>query len=132
MLNDEKFYISMKKFFDAGVLKEIYSSNDLSICNISNCCYAAFDYDMCSQTKVPFGIVLEPKYLNSIMEDNNRFYNWLNTISKEEQQKLMIHCDERNFNIMLQEKQKTDKNGSIISLEYEQELIEKYEKNKSR
>ena len=130
MLNDKKFYISMKKFFDAGLIKEIYVSKDLSICNISNCCYAIFDYDMCSETKVPFGIATEPKYLESIIEDNDRFYNWLNSMSKDDQKKLMIHCDERIFNIMLQEKQKTDRDGPIVSLEYEQELIEKYQNNK--
>ena len=51
-----KFYLSVEKFINAGVLKEIYSSDKLSIFNVSNCCYGIFDYDLSNEMASPLAM----------------------------------------------------------------------------
>ncbi len=127
-----QFQLSLQKFFDAGVLKEIYSSDKISICNVSNCCYGVFEYELSNQMNSPLAFSMESCYIEAIMEDNERFYKWLASLSEQDKNRRLISCNEKTFQSMLKKKQQTDITGPLVPLEYEQELIEKYGKNKSR
>ena len=64
---------------------------------------------------------------------NDLFYKWISSIPKKKLPDNMIIFTEEIFNVMKQKKEQTDKYGPKVSLEYEQELIQKYgNKNKSR
>ena len=42
--NRDLFYKEMAPFFEAGIFKEIYSSDLISICNVANYSYVIFNY----------------------------------------------------------------------------------------
>ena len=44
MSNKEKFYRLTKDYFEAGIIREIYQSDKISVCNLCNTTYAVFNY----------------------------------------------------------------------------------------
>ena len=123
------FCNALQNFFDAGVLREIYYDNMISICNVSNSCYAIFDYVICKEMGIPCGFVLEACYLHNVMHNNVCFYKWIAQIPENERDQHVICCGEKTFAAMIKRKQQTDLKGPLVNLEYEQKLIDKYGDN---
>lgn len=129
MKNKEEFYLKNHKFFENNLLREIYNGDTFSICNAVNNCYIIFDYEMCHKNGIPLGIVVQQQYLKSIMQDNITFYNWLSTLSDDEITKSTVVCNDKVFEMMNQEKMRTDLNGPDINLEYEEMLLKEFGKS---
>ena len=125
----EEFYLKVEKYFENGLLREIYASDRISVCNAVNNCYIIFDYEMCKRFGTPYGIVAPQNILKSIMQDNMTFYGWLSNMTDKEIEKETVVCSDKVFEVMKQEKQRTDIEGPDINLDYEKMLIEKFGKN---
>ena len=70
--NKKWFYQNAKRFFDDGLMYEIYSSDRLCICNIANQCYGVFGF---SRSKLgPLGMYINPDMVMNIIEDKNYLY----------------------------------------------------------
>jgi len=127
-----KFYEKTKLYFEEGLFKEIYSSDQISICNVSNTEYLAFIYDL-FEDDLEIGICIKPDIILKIVEDNYLINKMYLSSSRQEKSKCTIDI-KQNYKLMKEMKQKTDILGPSknINIELEQELIEKYGKNKSR
>ena len=128
---DEKLssiYRDLDKFFSAGVLKVIYAGQYFCICNVSNWCYAVFDYNFYKNADfdAPLAYVLHAKYIEAVMENDDLFYKWVKRIPTQELPNNVIHCTDKIFEVMKEKKEETDANGPKVALDDEQELIEKY------
>lgn len=128
----EKFYESMKKFFDEGVLREVYSTDDFVICNAANSCYIVFDYKFSNQMPTPHAFNLAPGHVEPVMVDNTALYRWLDGMSKRKLKDNLVVCSDRMLEILKLQKQKTDLTGPLVDLDLEQSLIEKYGEQKNR
>ena len=125
MNNKTKFYEILKKYFEVGVLNEIYSSDEISICNVSNYAYIVFCYDTLKAGIDNIGgFCMDKKVIPTIIENNNMFHaivaNWNEQIANDAFVKI---CDE-NFKIMCDLKKQTDINGPTnnIDLHMEEEI----------
>ena len=67
-MKKEKFYEKTKLYFEEGLFKEIYSSDQISICNVSNAEYLAFIYDL-FEDDLEIGICIKPDIILKIVED---------------------------------------------------------------
>ena len=117
-------------FFDEGLVKQIYFNDKISICNVANCCYVIFEKGVIELSEIPFGVIMEQKYLESIMQDNSRFYNWASKISKKELDERIVFFNDKTFELMKKEKLQNEINGSKVNLDYEQELINQFSSSK--
>lgn len=132
MEQKNSFYNSkIKELLNEGLIREIYSSSKISIMNISNSCYAVFDYEGCFKLNSIFGLIMDAQSIRTIINDESQFRKWLNGVSKKEVSKCMLIVNDANINVMKSLKSKTDVSGPTedIDLQLEQELMQK---NKSR
>ena len=125
----EEFLKDIEKYREAGVLKEIFNTDDFSICNISNQCYAIFSYYKSELGQC--GILMSPDRIREIISSPELFAIIVSKMDKEHIRKMTLILNEKNFNVMLDMKKKTDTNGPSpdIDVELEAELLGR-EKNK--
>ena len=63
------FYEQASRFFEDGLMYEIYASDRLCICNVANQCYAVFGF---TRSKLgPLGMYINPDMVMKIIEDRN-------------------------------------------------------------
>ncbi|MBR6514771.1 MAG: hypothetical protein IKT46_08080 [Clostridia bacterium] len=127
MTNKQRFYKIAEPFFLAGLFKEIYQSDDISICNIANSGYAVFMYSLLKPHKEDefAGIFVDKKGIRSIVNNNSliqTFYlAWPNDVKKRS----LLPLNDRTFKIIEKFKKKTDENGPSheVDLEMEKEIM---------
>ena len=85
---------------------------------------------MCKRNGQPLGIVVAQNLLKSIMEENFRFYNLLDSWSCEKITENTVVCSEQVLEVMKKERERTDQNGPDINPDYEKMLIKKFQKKK--
>lgn len=130
MNNKEQFYKDAFPFFYEGLIKEIYSNDNIIICNLSNFTYGVFGY---IKTKEGQGgvlitadnvrnIVANPNYCNQLIDELDKHDLLLNRT---------IVLNNKTFEVLKKFKGKTDLTGpsADIDLKMEEELMSK---NKSR
>lgn len=127
--NKEIFYKDSMAFFEAGLLKEIYSSDELCICNIANQCYGVFPY-----VKTPSGqscLLIIPKHVKEIIENPSFLTMLVNSLDHKTLVSRSIALNNKTFKLMEEMKKRNDINGPTkdIDFEMEEELMAK---NKSR
>lgn len=116
------FYKQSQAFFAEGLLKELYSSDKISICNASNAFYLVFNYTITKSG--PIGVVIEPKYIEPLMKNDNLFNELYNVMGAENFEKNCGFLNKKTFEYLKQEKRQTDLTGPYVDLEYEKSLTE--------
>lgn len=132
MTNKEKFLQFAQPYFDAELIREIASTDNLMICNLCDRFYVAYIYElMNNSTKFTHGVIINKDFIKEILEDDNNIILGFPRLSKSEQQKLLIELSPEKYQVMLQLKEKTNREGpsKFIDYQLEQELMAK---NKSR
>ena len=125
-MKEIKFNEDVRKFIDLGLIKKVYSSKELSVCNISDTCYAIFNY---TDTKHgQWGVIVVPEHAKQIVE-NNKLYNVL--ISKFSEQQLYessFYLNNKSLEIMKNLKKDTSIKGPTtgVGLQWEEEIMAKY------
>lgn len=131
MTKKEKFYLQAQKFFEEGILKEIYTTDNISLCNVGNAYYAAFLVgDTYRENNIQFMLLSDDQIEFIMQNDDNlsRLYR-----ARPTNQKMLYVFDERAYNTMNNSRNRILVEGPAVDLENEARLIEKYSsKNKSR
>lgn len=125
----EKFYNDSKVFFEENLLNELYSSENLSICNLANQCYGVFPY---MDTKEGQACLLVTSNQVQLIANDETFFNRLiSGLDKKVLNERSIALNERTLELMRKMKATNDINGPTkdIDLEMEEQLKAK---NKSR
>ena len=124
------YYILTEKHFNIGLLREVYSSNSVSICNLADSFYLAVPFDTI-EGKTPFGVVVDVEMAKQIIENNKHVYNIANSYAAQKQNKYIMPINDKLIEVFMPIKKKREVNGvsETIDLQWEQELMQK---NKSR
>lgn len=122
-MSKEIFKKKINEFLEAGVLKEIFSTTDFSVFNISNYCYGVFDYNEYSVGQC--GIIVNPETMREIINDPDFFPRFVQAMGTEWIKKNTIILNENNLEVMKRMKKETDMNGptSDIDVELENKLL---------
>ena len=126
MNKKEMFYIMAQKCFDEGILREIYATNNISLCNVGNAYYAAFLLaDGSTNNNIQFMLINDDQ-IELIMQDENN----LNIIyqTRPANQKMLYVFNERAYNTMKNSRNRVLVEGPQVNLQNEERLIEKYSK----
>jgi len=119
-------------FFRDGLLKSVYSDENVNVCNLANTTYVLFSYDMMCKGKENFvGILFNGKYLQQVIENPVIILNNFINSNDKDRLEVMVPLNNSSYQIMKQMKVNTDIHGPSkeINLQLEQELMAK---NKSR
>lgn len=132
----ESFYNDSDLFFQEGILREIYSTDTFSICNVANHNYAFFPFStsesrlFTSKKEGHLGIFISINFLRKVLNDNSNLAN-LALIDKANMKKLSFRLNDKNYIALKQLKEKTDLNGpsSEIDLAMEAKLLNSKKRN---
>ena len=129
MTRRDKFYLLAKKLFEEGILKEIYKSETLSLCNVGNAFHVAFLLDECNKSENIQFVIVPFAQIKYVMRDEKSLYELFNM--RPNDAKKVYAFDDRAHNTMRNAKNRCLVEGPRIDLEEEQRLIRKYgNKNK--
>jgi len=128
----EKFYRDASLYFDNELVREIFYTDDFSICNIANTYYAIFFYPLslsaifANKKKGPVGLFVTPHFMRDIVCDPSSVSS-LSSVDEDTLVKHMFRLNQDNFLKFKQLKEKTDLDGpsSKIDLALEEELLKK-------
>ena len=125
----QKFYENNKVFFDTDILKEIYTTDAFSICNISDQCYGVFPYIV---TKNGYcGVLVSSREVEAISEDSIMFNTILGDMSEEMFKKRSVMLNDSMLKKSLELQKRNKINGPTSSIDYAMEERIKF-KNKTR
>lgn len=130
MSERETWLASVSELYDIGVMREIYYNEDFSVCNLSNTCYVIFEYVVSNEQNVPMGFAVSARKLERYIKKPKLFYKWVCSIPEEQLGQNVICFDDRIKEKLKEKKQKAELEGPLISLEYEQYLMETYSQQK--
>ena len=119
-ISKEMFYKMSQVFFEEGLLNEIYSSDKICICNAANAGYIVFNYTISKLG--PIGVVVETKYIEALIENDNLFNELCNLYSRKEFEKKCKILETKFYNSLKQIKHQTDILGPYVDLEYEKSI----------
>ena len=95
--NREKFYNDISKFIDEGIVKEIFSNEELCILNFSDFYYVVCPYIFTDENH-SFGLITNAENAKEIAEDNIKLFYTLRTFDKDYFQKGTLELSEENYN----------------------------------
>lgn len=128
-LKKEKFYIDSKLFFEENLLKELYSSENLCICNIADQCYGVFPY---LDTKEGQACLLITSQQVKLMINDETFLNRLiNDLDNKSLTSKTITLNQRTFELMRKMKATNDIKGPTKDIDFDMEAS-LLAKNKNR
>lgn len=130
MNKKQKFYYQAKQLFDEDVLKEIYSTDNISLCNVGNAYYIVFLVgDIYKGKNIEFMGLLDEEVEFVMQNEENLTHIYQ---SRPKENKMLYIFDERACNTMRNSRNRILQNGPQINLEEEAKLIEKYGQKKMR
>ena len=121
-ISKDMFYKMSQVFFEEGLLKEIYNSDKITICNVCNAFYMVFNYTITESG--PIGIVLETNYMEPLLEDEGLFNQLYNYFGDKEFERRCRSLNKQVYEYFKKLKKETELKGPYINLEYEKQLIE--------
>ncbi len=127
----QEYYEIIKPYFDAGIMKEIYNSDYLSICNIANHEYGIFLYSLLKEGRNNFfGIAANAYSVKQVVKDNKTVFELFDIMEANVPDKSRVYLTPENFKIMSNAKKKADAEGptDLIDLDMEARLLK--QKNK--
>lgn len=119
------FYTLSKRFFDLGLLREVYSTDTVSVCNLANSMYLAFPFATIEDNNV-CGLVIDTEGLKKVIKDNNYVYKIATSYQKSP--KYIVPLNDKFVEVFLPIKEKRSAPGfesSNVDLKFEEELMKK-------
>lgn len=119
-MKKNKFYNSTSAYFENGIIREIYSNEHFSICNVANQCYAVFYL----QAEKPIGIIVNAPQVRAIVNDDKFLVDtvrYLNS-NKRARSSRVFSMDIELFNEFQKLKLKNDLNGPSEAIDFDMEL----------
>lgn len=128
----EKFHRDAFLYFDNELVREIFYTDDFSICNIANSHYAVFFYPSSSEgiyaneKRGPSGLFVSSDFMRDIIHNPSNVSR-LSSVDEDTLLKYLFRLNQDNFLKIKQLKDKTDLEGpsSKIDLSLEEELLKK-------
>ncbi len=115
----------LNRFFEAGVLKLVYKSDNAIVCNVFNQYYVAFSVPICRKYTEQFpGFVINSKGLRTVLEDDEYINYHFSALSEETQKASLAYVDEVLLQHMIKNKSEFEKRPPKIDLEFEKAVIE--------
>ena len=130
----QRFYEISKPFFEEGLLKEIYSNDKVSICNLVNHRYVIFFYEMLKQGQKDFpGIMFKGHRLEATVDDPKYLLECYRMSSKETQIALLYPLNDFNFTRTQEVKKIMGKQGPDPSMrpDIEERILRKEKSRKN-
>lgn len=133
-MNDkELFYVKMQKCFDDGIIREVYSTNNLCVLNVSDIYYVVCPYYL-SRINIFGFLLLKESIEKDVLRDERIFFQCLKSLDAEEFNELAIDLDPNNYsNVVEWVKQNINKAPTeFIDREFEQKMQELMENQKPK
>lgn len=128
LIKTNEFWQESRAFFDARVLRIVYSAETFVICNMSNYAYVTFDLVKLSPGMKRYGLRTTINQVKSMVEDEGYFIRWLAHMRDTDTwRKRLVALDEPALDWMRQLKSQTDQNGPTdrVDLNYENQLFQR-------
>ena len=124
----EEFLEETVRFFDNGMIRELYYNDAVSILNIADMTYAVTDYTRLSSGYV--GWIFDSATINYISSYDYAFYTVCSTMSRKAAINQLLIFDDCNYNKMCQYYEYRKQNGPSrdIDRKLEKELQDRNEK----
>lgn len=116
------------KFYENGLLKEVYRSERVVVCNVFNQYYIAIPLDFLDLSSFGYVVyVINSNGLRYILEDDDYILYHYQGLSEEMKDKSLVFLNEKLFQHMLEHKDEYAQRPTreSVDLAFEQEVIEK-------
>lgn len=124
---NKSFTKLLNKFYENGLLKEVYRSEKTIVCNVFNQFYIAFSLDINEVYTDEFPcFMMGTLGLKKILEDNSFVMSYYANLTEEQKDKVLILFNEDYFRHLLKNKDEllATLPNPKLDLRFEQELIE--------
>jgi len=126
MFNKDSFYDKAKDLFDLGLLKELVTTDQYSLCNLANSMYVLI-YGLADEYGIG-GLFIEPEQAKKIAYNPDYFMK-LMVFYKEHNalESRHVFLNQNTLDNIIKFKKQTDLEGptKYVDLEFENELLEK-------
>ena len=132
MTKKEIFLEKIRPYVEAGFLREVASSDKLSVYNFCDRCYLASHYDFVGKhNDVPIGVIIDKSFIKSVISDDKNLVHMLQSMSNESRGKITVEFSPRTKSALMDTLNLSKKEGpsQFIDYQLEEELLKK---NKSR
>ncbi|MBO5120128.1 MAG: hypothetical protein J6C28_00395 [Bacilli bacterium] len=123
--NKSGFNGMLNRFYENGLLKEVYKSETATVCNAFDQFYIAFSNELVAQYedgRFP-GFIMNSNGLRSIVEDNNFVNRYFGSLSSKGQDEVLVLLDETLFQHFATHKAEFSKRPPRVDLAYEQQVM---------
>lgn len=124
----EEFDSLLNRFYDHGLLKQVYSNGISEVCNVFNQYYIVFNKNMISQMGNDFiGFRVNANGLKNVMEDDDFIYGYFQNLTPKQKRELSVVLCEDYFKFLRSNKLKFEKLNPTtnVDLDLERELLSK-------
>jgi hypothetical protein len=114
----------LDKFYSNGVLKQVYTSKNATVCNVFDQYYVAFSHAICDRYTDQFpGFIVNSEGLRTIVEDDTYINFHYQSMSEENKNKSLAVVDERLLHHMIAHKTEFASRPPKVDLAYEQQVM---------
>lgn len=128
LIKTNEFWQENRPFFDAGVLRIVYSAETFCICNMCNSAYVTFDLVKLLPTESRHGLRTTINQVKALAEDPGYYLRWLDHLRQNDTwQMRLVALDEQTIDWMKSLKAQTDISGpsAKVDLKLESWLYQK-------
>lgn len=128
LIKTDEFFQENRPFFEAGVLRLVYSGETFVICNMCNHAYVTFDLVRIPSTDTRHGLRTTINQVKAMVEDNGYYIRWLDHLYQNNTwQMRLVALDEPTLNWMKNLKARTDASGPSAKVDpgYERWLYQR-------
>ena len=126
LIKTNEFWQENRPFFDAGVLRIIYSGEHFCICNMCNSAYVTFDLTKLLPEESRHGLRTTINQVKAMVEDPGYYLRWLEHMRQNDTwQMRLVALDAPTLEWMKSLKAHTDASGpsTKVDLKYENWLL---------
>lgn len=118
-INKRKFNESTKKFFENGLMKKLYETEEFVLCNYANQCYLLFPHRF-----FDYGLVVDKTNLALCIENYGAILEVYANATDEEYKRNTCVVNDKLFEHAKKTKLRTDKEGpsQFVDLELEKQI----------
>lgn len=127
MAKDNKAFTELlNRFYENGLLKEVYSSKRALVCNAFDQFYIAFALDLMEDYTDAFpGFSINTNGLRYIVEDDTYVLRHFQALSDEDQNETLVLLNEKLLQFWLEKRSEFKQRPPKVDLQFEQEVMAK-------
>ena len=125
MIRTNEFWQDNRSFFDEGVLRIVYSSENFCVCNMCDSAYVTFDLVRIAPNEIRYGLRTTVNQFKSMVDDPDYYLRWLEHLyDNGTWQKRLVALDRPTLAWMRSMKEYTDAEGpsAYVDLKLEEKL----------